>query len=104
MNNPAEIRHSVVAELRWLIEAPTRSPTAGLTCYREELGLSDMFSVFVKFESPEGEHGSWKKAKIFTLVKEMEPRLPSAGGSLVLTAGAHPVAVAKIVSECDEPI
>jgi len=104
MNNPAEVRHCVVAELRWLIERPTSSPTAGLTCYREELGLDDLFSVFVKFESPKGGHGAWEMAKIFALVEEMEPRLPSAGGSLILTAGSNPVAVAKVVSECDEPI
>lgn len=104
MKNPAETRHCVVAELRWLIETPTSSPTAGLTCYRAELGLNDLFSVFVKFESPQVEYGTWQKAKIFALVEELEARLPSVGGELVLTAGVNPVAIAKVVSKCAEPI
>jgi hypothetical protein len=104
MNNPAETRHCVIVELRWLIEKPTTNPAAGLTCYREELGLEDLFSVFVKFTSPAGQHGPGKAAKIFALVEEMEPRLPPVGRSLILTAGSSPIAVAEVISECDELI
>lgn len=104
MNNPAASRRCVIAQLHWLIETPTSSPTAGLTCYREELGPSDLFSVFVKFESSAPQGGSWERAKIFALVEEMEPRLPSKGGRLVLTAGPKSVAVAEVLSECDEAV
>ena len=104
MKKPAASRHCVVAQLHWLLEEPTSSPTAGLTCYREELGPSDLFSVFVKFESSAPHGGPWEKARIFALVEKMEPRLPSRGGRLVLTAGPKPVAVAEIVAECNEAI
>jgi len=104
MIKPGANRRCVVAQLNWLLEEPTSSPTAGLTCYREELGPSDLFSVFVKFESSAVHCGPWERAKIFALVEEMEPRLPATGGRLVLTAGPKPVAVADVVSECNEVI
>ncbi|MDA8444386.1 hypothetical protein [Paracidovorax valerianellae] len=104
MKNLKDIRSGVVTELHWLIDEPTNSPTAKLTCYREKRGLDDLFSVFVKFESPKGLNGVWQIAKIFTPVKEMEPRLFSGDEQLILTAGIIPVAVAKVLSECSEPI
>lgn len=89
----------VVARLQWLIEEPTSSPTAGLTCYRADLGPRDLFSVFVQFESAAHVAGPWEKAKIFALAEDMESRLPSKGEVLVLTAGERPVATAEIVSD-----
>jgi hypothetical protein len=103
MSHHSKIRHCVVAELHWLIGNPTSSSTAGLTGYREELGSEDLFSVFLKFESLGGRE-PWERAKIFALVEEMESRLPSAGGRLILTAGSNPVAVAKVVFECKEEV
>lgn len=99
-----EVRPCAYAELRWLIETPISSRTAGLTGYRQALGPSDLFSVFVRFESPEGLGGPWEKAKIFALVEEMEGRLPPVGELLVLTAGTRPVAIAEVLSRCVEPI
>ncbi|GKS97705.1 hypothetical protein [Acidovorax sp. SUPP2825] len=104
MKNLKDIRSGVVTELYWLIDEPTKSPNARLTCYREGRGVDDLFSVFVKFESPKESNRVWQIAKIFALVKEMEPRLVSGDGQLILTAGMIPVAVAKVLSECREPI
>jgi len=96
-------RHrSVIAELEWLIDSPTLCPTAGLTCFREDLGPDDLFSVFVKFESPVEHSGPWLTAKIFALVDVFHERLPPKDGVLVLTAGLQPVALAKVLSECEE--
>ncbi|GKS90701.1 hypothetical protein [Acidovorax sp. SUPP2539] len=104
MKNLENTRCCVVAELHWLIDEPTNGPAARLNCYREKRGLDDIFSVFIKFESPKRSNGVWQMAKIFALVTEMEPRLFSGDEQLILTAGNIQVAVAKVMSECSEPI
>ncbi len=44
----------VEVSLRWLIERPSCIPSARLTCYREERGLADLFSIFIEFSAGQG--------------------------------------------------
>lgn len=97
-------RRYVIGKLRWLIDNPTTNPSAGLTGYREGLGLDDLFSVFVRFESPVDHIGPWMNAKVYALAEDFESRLPSIGGRLILTAGENPVAIVNVVAECIEKI
>ena len=102
MNHSKVVRHYIVVKLHWLIDDPTTSLTAGLTCYREELGPNDLFSVFVRFEPSPDQSKPCAKAKIFALVEEMSLRLPSKGGKIVLTAGSKPIALAETEYEGDQ--
>ena len=96
-----EFRRFVTVRLRWLISEPPSIATAGLTAYRDQIGPEDLFSVFVRFCDP-SENGSWRSARIWALVEQMEPRLPLVGDTLILTSGSKLVAEALIASEGSE--
>ncbi|HEY8962522.1 MAG TPA: hypothetical protein VIM57_09980 [Luteolibacter sp.] len=102
MSDSIQKKRFVVARLHWFVANPTESPTAGITAYREWLGPEDLFSVFVRFSSPDEQRNQWQEAKIYALVDEMESRLPFPGAKLVLTAGANPVAEAEVLAEGEE--
>lgn len=86
----------VTARLEWKIANPPTVPTAAITAYRPEYGAGDLFSVVVKFADV-GDGLCLRFAEISALVEEMEERLPSVGGKLVLTAGVKTVADAEVV-------
>jgi hypothetical protein len=93
-----EEKRFVEGDLRWLIENPTSSTTAGITGYRKQHGPDDLFSVYVIFSSRDSQTSHWQRAKLFALAPEMEERLPSVGEKFVLTAGMRPVAEIVVVN------
>ena len=97
-------RQYVTTQLRWLIDEPTCQPSAGLTCYRERLGISDLFSIYVTFGILPEESPPWKTARIFAVAESMESRLPSVGERLIVTSGVEPVAIAEVLSKGEELI
>jgi hypothetical protein len=99
-----EEKRFVEGDLRWLIENPTSSTTAGLTGYRKRIGPEDLFSVYVIFSSRDAQTSHWQQAKLFALAREMEERLPSVGEEFVLTSGLNPVAEIVIVSMGQEVV
>ncbi len=103
MTEPEE-KKFVEAELQWLIPNPTTQPTAGLNGYRKEVGFDDLFSIYAYFSDRDGVTSPWRTAKIFSLVAEMEGRLPAVGDILVLTAGPTPVAEARITRVGSEDV
>ena len=104
MTNLSVGKRFVIARLEWLIAEPTNSPSAGITAYREQIGTEDLFSVFVRFQQTTTSSEVWSEAKIFALVEEMESRLPTIGGRLVLTAGEMPVAIAEVILDSREVV
>ena len=60
--------------------------------------MDALFSVYVRFYSPDLITSKWRRAKIYALATEMEDRLPAVGEVLVITAGKTPVAEATIQS------
>jgi hypothetical protein len=99
-----EANQFVEAELVWLIDSPPTNQTAGLTGYRKQEGLSDLFSIYVRFSNRDATTSHWRGAKIFALVSEMEDRLPAVGQVLVITAGHTPAAEAKVINTGREAV
>lgn len=104
MSELVKYRKCVMTRVTWLIEQPTKNVAAGLTAYREEFGIDDLFSIYVRFSHASATTGNWEQAKIFALVVEMEPRLPPIGGRLIITAGLQPIAQADVIDEAVEAI
>lgn len=104
MNKKSLPRRFVEADLTWLISNPTKEARAGLTAYRQDCGVRELFSIYVHFLQSKELGAIWDKAKIFALAEEMESRLPPIGGVLVITSGGTSVAEARIVSVGSERI
>jgi hypothetical protein len=90
------------ATLEWLIPDPPSGETAWLTAYHERDGIDGLFSVFVRFESLDLKTGKWQCARIFALAEEMEGKLFSVEGPIVITSGEKAIAIAKVFSTGEE--
>lgn len=62
----------------------------GLTAFRADRDLSDLFSVYAELSADASE------ATVFALSPSMDERLPAPGGTLVLTAGSRTLARARV--------
>ncbi len=95
-------RPFVIAEIRWLTDERITAVTVGTTCYRERIGESDLFSVFLRFDASSLIDGRWARAKVFALVEDMEERLPLLGEAIVITAGLTPIARGEVIELGEE--
>jgi hypothetical protein len=82
------------AKISWLVQGRPTDDKFATTAFRTDKGIDDLFSVYVKFFDEIKE-----TARIYTLVKEMENRLPSLGNKLTITAGHKPIANCLVVGQ-----